>query len=114
ATTKKYSTVNSESIFIVGGIGKILNINNKSQRGLIAVDIKPFDDKKDFVMQVGPVIKGTAIRDTLDTVDFNDFENQIQWSNLAEAYNSKSFEENFKDVSLKNNVIIEFNGIMIA
>ena len=39
-------------------------------------------------MQIGPVIRGTAIRDSLDFVNFNEFTNQIDFAQFGKAFNT--------------------------
>ena len=39
-------------------------------------------------IQIGPVIRGTAIRDVLDFVKFNDFTNQIDFAQFGKAFNT--------------------------
>jgi predicted lipoprotein len=38
-------------------------------------------------MQIGPVIKDTAIRDSLDFLSFTDFTNQIEFARLSNSFN---------------------------
>ena len=39
-------------------------------------------------MQIGPAMRGTAIRDALDFVSFNDFTNQIDFAQFGKAFNT--------------------------
>ncbi len=34
-------------------------------------------------------MRGTALRDTLDFVNFNEFKNQIEWAQFGKAFNDK-------------------------
>ena len=38
-------------------------------------------------MQIGPAMRGTALRDALDFVSFNDFKNQIDYAQFGKAFN---------------------------
>ena len=40
-------------------------------------------------LQVGPVLRGTSIRDALPTVSFDQFVNQIQYADVATALNAR-------------------------
>ena len=40
-------------------------------------------------MQVGPAVNGTALRDVTGLVNFNDFVNQVEYSDAAIALNDK-------------------------
>ena len=39
-------------------------------------------------MQIGPAMRGTAIRDALDFVSFGDFTNQIDFARFGKAFNT--------------------------
>jgi predicted lipoprotein len=67
--------------------GRIVAANTQSRNGRIDVDIDG-DAKADVRVQIGPAIQGTAIRDTLDFVNFNDFTNQIDFAQFGKALNA--------------------------
>lgn len=66
--------------------GKIVAANVESRAGTIDVDADS-DGKADARVQIGPVMRGTALRDTLDFVSFNDFTNQIDFAQFGKAFN---------------------------
>jgi predicted lipoprotein len=47
------------------------------------------DGKADAKVQIGPAVRGTALRDTLEFVNFNEFKNQIEWAQFGKAFNEK-------------------------
>ena len=67
--------------------GKIVAANTQSRAALIDVDTNG-DCSADAQVQIGPVIRGTAIRDSLDFVNFNDFTNQIDFAQFGKAFNT--------------------------
>ncbi|MBB5537609.1 DUF2291 family protein [Rhizobium giardinii] len=67
--------------------GTIVKAETKSRAAYLDTDVDG-DGKADVRVQIGPVIKGTAIRDSLDFVNFNEFKNQIQWAEFGKAFNS--------------------------
>jgi predicted lipoprotein len=67
--------------------GIIVAANTQSRNGRVEVDIDG-DTKADVRVQIGPAIQGTAIRDTLDFVNFNDFTNQIDFAQFGKALNT--------------------------
>lgn len=71
----------------VKGKIKILSVNTESRNGLAEADIEPYDGKKDITLQIGPVFRGTAIRDYLDFVSINTFENQVDFAKLGTELN---------------------------
>jgi len=66
--------------------GTIVKAETKSRAAYLDTDVDG-DGKADVRIQIGPVIKGTAIRDSLDFVNFNEFKNQIQWAEFGKAFN---------------------------
>jgi predicted lipoprotein len=44
-------------------------------------------------VQVGPVIRGTAVRDALPFIRFSDFANQIEFALVASALNDHALEQ---------------------
>ena len=66
--------------------GTIIKAETASRAAYLDTDVDG-DGKADVRIQIGPVIKGTAIRDSLDFVNFNDFKNQIQWAEFGKAFN---------------------------
>ncbi|MDL2398089.1 DUF2291 family protein [Rhizobium mayense] len=68
--------------------GKIVAADTASRAATIDVDVDG-DGKADAKVQIGPAIRGTALRDALDFVDFNEFKNQIEWAQFGKAFNEK-------------------------
>jgi predicted lipoprotein len=66
--------------------GKIVAANTESRAGTMDVDADG-DGKADARIQIGPVMRGTAIRDSLDFVSFNQFTNQIDFAQFGKAFN---------------------------
>jgi predicted lipoprotein len=100
--------------FIVNGKGKVVTVNTESRKGIAEIDVEPFDGKADFILQIGPVFEGYAIRDVLDFIKFDDFSNQIEWSQLGSGYNAKTYQENLEGVRLESGVELSFTGVLTA
>lgn len=73
--------------YAVSGKVKILEVNTKSKNGKAEADVFPFDGKADLTLQIGPIYKGTSLRDLLDFVSFDDFKNQVEFAKLASQLN---------------------------
>ena len=73
--------------FRVKGTGVIVEVNTASRASTVDVDIDPADGSADVRIQIGPVIKDTAIRDTLEFISFTDFTNQLEFARLSNAIN---------------------------
>ncbi|CUH95305.1 putative secreted protein [Propionispora sp. 2/2-37] len=75
--------------FIVKGQGKVLKVSRESRAGTLDIDLPPYDGKTEFKIQIGPVIKGTAVRDSLDFIKYDDFKNQMVFAELSNAFHKR-------------------------
>ena len=64
--------------------GVIIAADTESRAATISVDASG-QGKTDAIVQIGPAMRGTAIRDALDFVSFNDFTNQIDFAQLRQS-----------------------------
>ncbi len=67
--------------------GVIVAADTESRASTISVNASG-QGKADAIVQIGPAIRGTAIRDALDFVSFNDFTNQIDFARYGKAFNT--------------------------
>lgn len=74
--------------FAVTGQGKVVeaNLESRARKAMLDTD---GDGKADVTLQLGPVIKGTALRDLAPFYDFNDFRDQIVFAKLGRAINDR-------------------------
>jgi predicted lipoprotein len=79
----------SSWVFIVFGSGTVMEINRESRNGFAVINSGTPDDPTDLSIQIGPVYKGVALRDSLQFIQFNDYENQIVFNNISNALNRK-------------------------
>ena len=67
--------------------GVIIAAETESRASTISVDASG-QGKSEVIVQIGPAMRGTAIRDALDFVSFNDFTNQIDFARYGKAFNN--------------------------
>jgi predicted lipoprotein len=72
--------------FVVSIDGRIVSAETTSRAATIGIDTKG-DGKVAAIVQIGPAMRGTALRDSLDFVSFNDFKNQIDYAQFGKAFN---------------------------
>lgn len=74
--------------FAVTGQGRVIeaNLTSRARKAMLDTD---GDGKADVTLQLGPVIKGTALRDLAPFYDFNDFRDQIEFAKLGRAINDR-------------------------
>lgn len=55
--------------------------------GEAGIEVDGFDSEVDVGVQTGPAVLGTALRDAVDFITFDEFRNQIEFANVASALN---------------------------
>ncbi len=81
--------------------GTIVSVDTDSSQGTIGVDTNG-DGKADVVVDVGPTVLGTTLRDSLDFVSFADFRNQIEYARFGTALNSYAATHVMKPLPRRN------------
>ena len=76
-----------QAYFAVKGKGRVIRLETASRNGIALVDVAPFDGRADLSIQIGPVMRGTSLRDCCGIVRFTDFINQLQFADVAMAFN---------------------------
>ena len=73
---------------VVRGRGRVVSVDARSRSGTATVEL---DGRvpSTVVLQVGPVITGTAIRDALPALGFDRFLNQIQHADVGNELNAR-------------------------
>jgi predicted lipoprotein len=74
---------------LVSGGGRVLEVDTSSRVGTAVVEVATLDGPEPIRLQIGPVLRGTSIRDALPTVSFDQFVNQIQYADVATALNAR-------------------------
>ena len=77
--------------------GKIVSVDTESSVGKVGVDVDA-DGKADVLVQIGPVMRGTSLRDSLSFVSFTQYTNQIEYAQLANAFNQRAFDTTLKSL----------------
>ncbi|WP_321475818.1 DUF2291 domain-containing protein [uncultured Paludibaculum sp.] len=102
--------------FVVKGAGTVVSVDTHSRQGLLLVDIAPFDRRPDMSIQIGPVLRGTSLRDATGIVHFSDFVNQLQFADVGNELNNrvlKTVLANLEPTQLKGR-IVSFTGTLAA
>jgi predicted lipoprotein len=81
--------------FLTRVSGTIVSADTKSRAATALVDTDG-DGTGDVTLQLGPVIKGTSLRDALPFVTFTSYANQIEFADVAKAFNTQAYETALK------------------
>jgi predicted lipoprotein len=68
--------------------GVVLEVDTSSRAG-VAMLGRTAAGPAEARLMIGPVLRGTALRDALDFIQFTDFTNQIQFAAVADALNDR-------------------------
>lgn len=74
--------------FAVTGEGVIVDSKLDTRARWVGLDVDS-DGESDAILQLGPVIKGTALRDIAPFYNFDDFRDQIEFAKLGRALNGE-------------------------
>lgn len=77
--------------FAVSGSGVIIEAKTQSRAAKLQVDTTG-DGAPDVTVQLGPVIRGTAIRDAMPFLIFTNYRDQIEFAKLAGGLNAMANE----------------------
>ena len=98
----------SPFIFIAKGEGKVVAVTKESPIGVIKVDV----GGRLIEVQAGPYITGSALRDCLPLINFNDFTNQVAFAEASSGLNRKALKENQTALANVNvGQVVNFTGV---
>ena len=79
--------------YMVKGTGKVTEMHTESQAGTAIVEVPGLAEK--VALQIGPVVRGTALRDATGIVSFNQFTNQLDFADVSKEMNSRALKSAF-------------------
>ena len=74
--------------FIIKGSGRVVSVDTSSRMGTAMIAVASYDQRP-VMLQIGPILKGTAIRDALPFIKTDQFANQIHFAEVANELNSR-------------------------
>ena len=79
------ATEGSPWTFVVAATGTVTKINTTSRAGTLSLAVEGMAPADEVTVQIGPVVKGNAVRDALPFVSFKDFVNQLEFADAGKA-----------------------------
>ena len=76
--------------YMVKGTGKVTEIHTESQAGTALIEIPGLSEK--IALQIGPVVRGTALRDATGIVSFQQFTNQLDYAEVSKEMNARALK----------------------
>lgn len=80
---------NSAAYWIVKGTGRVVQVDRHSRVGLLLVAVASHDGRPDVSIQIGPIVRGTSLRDATGLINFSDFTNQLQYADVGNEINDR-------------------------
>lgn len=74
--------------FLVKGQVTVQEANTTLRAGYMIVTLDGYTGSEKLKMQIGPVFKGTSVRDVMPMIKFEEFKNQVVYANLGTAVNA--------------------------
>lgn len=75
-----------ELSFIIKGTGTVETVKNKLRAGYLSLKLDGYEGNAQIRLQIGPVFKGSAVRDTISLISYKDYKNQIEWAQVSVAF----------------------------
>lgn len=82
--------IDSPWTFIVQSDATVTAIDRHSRSGLITVAVPTPEGVQSVQLQAGPVLSGSAVRDSQPYISFNDFTNQIAYAKVSSQMNQRA------------------------
>ena len=82
--------------YMVKGTGKVLEVHTESQAGTIILEVPGLEEK--IALQIGPVVRGTALRDATGAAPFDQFSNQLDYADVSKEMNIRAVKTAFAGV----------------
>jgi predicted lipoprotein len=98
--------------YMVKGTGQVAEVHNQSQAGTAIMEIPGLNEK--VALQIGPVVRGTALRDATGIVSFNQFSNQLDYADVSKEMNLRALKTAFSGldpVSLAGKTVTFFGAM---
>jgi predicted lipoprotein len=115
AATRRLGRGPQGRAFLVRGEGRVVSVDRRSRVGLLGLDLMPGDGEPDVWVQIGPVIQGMALRDTVG-ISFDQFVNQIEYADVGNALNQRVLDSVVKDfdADAAKGTTLSFSGALAS
>jgi predicted lipoprotein len=107
AAGKRYGVRQGSSPFNFAVSGE--GVAGKADGSLLPVKVKGVKDA-DVQLQIGPAINGTALRDAVGFINFNQFVNQVDYADAGTALNNEVKAKVLKDAGDLEGRTVRFTG----
>jgi predicted lipoprotein len=82
--------------YMVKGTGTVIEVHTESQAGTIILEVPGLEEK--IALQIGPVVRGTALRDATGAAPFDQFSNQLDYADVSKEMNIRAVKAAFAGI----------------
>ncbi len=97
--------------FIVKGEAVIVRVNEESPHRTLTIKPTNYKGKMEVVLQIGPVFRGTALRDAMGFINFNDFNNQLQFAEVSTKLHERVEEKVVRGITPQQGAKISLHSV---
>ncbi len=113
----KYSMGTSGELnYTVKGAATVKEVNTEKKAGYVELALEDYSGPAVIRLQAGPVFKGSAVRDSLDIIKFEDYKNQVDYAAVSQSIHDiiKTSVIDQVDLTALEGKQIEFTGCFTA
>jgi predicted lipoprotein len=113
----KYSMGTSGELnYTVKGTATVKEVHTEKKAGYMDVTLDGYTGPITIQIQIGTVYKGTAVRDSLNIIKFEDYKNQVDYAAVSQSIHQVIQKSVIDQLDLKNitGKQIEFTGCFTA
>lgn len=98
--------------FVVRGRARVEAVDRGSQRGTVTVSFDTPQGPRQALVQSGPYVSGSAVRDALEFIRFNDFKDQLVFAEIGNALTARAMKESGVLGSVQPGTWIDLIGVV--
>jgi predicted lipoprotein len=81
-----------ELSFVVSGKATVTEVHSEKKAGYLVILLDGCENTETIKIQIGNLFKGTAVRDSLDLISYDNYKNQVEWAAVSQSINQKILE----------------------
>lgn len=85
----KYSMGSTGELnYVVKGTAEITKVDTTKKNGVMELKLQGYEGPESIQLQIGSVFRGSAVRDSISFIKYEDYKNQVQWANVSQSIHS--------------------------
>ncbi|WP_085832091.1 DUF2291 domain-containing protein [Clostridium merdae] len=82
----KYSMGSTGELnYVVKGTAEITKVDTTKKNGVMELKLQGYEGPESIQLQIGSVFRGSAVRDSISFIKYEDYKNQVQWANVSQS-----------------------------